>query len=81
MTDAVQQRLERKPYAMTVRKCTVEHVFGTIKFWMGSAHLLMKGLANVSTEISLHCLAYNMRRVMSILGVANLIQAMRLMRA
>ena len=81
VTDAVQQRLERKPDAMTVRKCTVEHVFGTIKFWMGSAHLLMKGLANVSTEISLHCLAYNMRRVMSILGVANLIQAMRLMRA
>jgi hypothetical protein len=42
---------------------------------------LMKGLANVSTEISLHCLAYNMRRVMSILGISEMLNAMRLMRA
>jgi hypothetical protein len=66
---------------MRLRGSTVEHVFSIIKFWMGSAHLLMKGLTNVSTEISLHCLAYNMRRVVSILGIKQLINAMRLMRA
>lgn len=66
---------------MRLRGSTVENVIGTIKFLMGSAQLLLKGLANVRTEISLHCLAYNMRRVISILGVTELINAMRLMRA
>jgi hypothetical protein len=47
---------------------------------MGSAHFLMKGLLHVSTKISLHCLAYNMRRVMSILGITEMLNAMRLMR-
>lgn len=79
--DTMQARLDKDPGAMRLRGSTVEHVFGTIKFWMGSAHLLMKGLANVRIEISLHCLAYNMRRVMSILGITALISAMRLMRA
>jgi hypothetical protein len=77
----MQARLDKNHGAMRLRGSTVEHVFGTIKFWMGSAHLLMKGLANVSTEISLHCLAYNMRRVMSILGISEMLNAMRLMRA
>ncbi len=79
--DTMQAGLDKDPGAMRLRGSTVEHVFGTIKFWMGSAHLLMKGLANVRTEISLHCLAYNMRRVMSILGIKELINAMRLMGA
>jgi transposase len=79
--DTMQARLDKDPGAMRLRGSTVEHVFGTIKFWMGSTHLLMKGLTNVRTEISLHCLAYNMRRVMSILGITELINAMRLMRA
>ena len=79
--DTMQARLDKNHGAMRLRGSTVEHVFGTIKFWMGSAHLLMKGLANVSTEISLHCLAYNMRRVMSILGISEMLNAMRLMRA
>ena len=79
--DAVQQRLEHKPNAMTLRKRTVEHVFGTLKHWMGATHFLMRGMDNVSTEMSLHVLSYNLRRVMNILGVTDLIQAVRLMRA
>ena len=62
---------------MTVRRSTVEHAFGTLKFWMGSAHFLMKRLRNVKTEMSLHVLSYNMKRVMNILGVPGLLQAMR----
>jgi len=79
--DAVQQRLEHKPNAMTLRKRTVEHVFGTLKHWMGATHFLMRGMDNVSTEMGLHVLSYNLRRVMNILGVTDLIQAVRLMRA
>lgn len=59
----------------------VEHVLGTIKFRMGPAQMLMKGLANVGTAISLHCLAYNMRRVMSILRISEMLNAKRLTRA
>jgi transposase len=81
VTDAVAQRLEQKPDAMILRKSTVEHVFGTIKHWMGATHFLMRGFDNVSTEMSLHVLSYNLRRMMSILGVSDLIQAVRLMRA
>ena len=66
---------------MKLRRCTVEYVFGTTKCWMGSVHFLMEDLDHVSTEISLHLLAYNMRRVMSILGIADMIKAMRLMGA
>jgi hypothetical protein len=79
--EAVQQRLERKTDAMKLRKRTVEHVFGTLKHWMGWTHFLMRGMDNVSTEMSLHVLSYNLRRVMNIIGVNNLIQAMKLMRA
>jgi len=79
--EAVQQRLDRNPDAMKVRKRTVEHVFGTLKHWMGSTHFLTRRLANVGTEMSLHVLAYNIKRVMGILGIEQLIAAMRLMRA
>ena len=75
--EAAQDRLDRNPDMMTVRRSTVEHVFGTLKFWMGSAHFLMKRLGNVRTEMSLHVLSYNMKRVMNILGVPGLLQAMR----
>ena len=51
---------------MTMRRSTVEHTFGTLKFWMGSAHFLMRKLHNVKTEMSLHVLAYNMKCVMKI---------------
>jgi hypothetical protein len=60
-----------------VRRSTVEHPFGTLKFWMGSAHFLMKKLHNVKTEMSLHVLAYNMKRAMKILGVPGLLQVMQ----
>ena len=62
---------------MTVRRSTAEHPFGTLKFWMGSAHFLMKTLHNVKTEMSLHVLSYNMKRVMKILGVPGLLQILR----
>ena len=54
----------------------MEHPFGTIKAWMGATHFLMKTLRNVRTEMALHVLAYNMKRVMKILGVSELREAM-----
>ena len=62
---------------MRQRRQTVEHPFGTIKSWMGSTHFLMKRLKNVRTEMALHVLAYNMKRVMRILGVGGLMEAIR----
>jgi len=76
--DTMQARLDRKPEAMKVRRRTIEHVFGTLKHWMGSTHFLMKTLRHVPTEISLHALAYNLKRVMSVLGIAKTMKAMRL---
>ena len=75
--EAAQARLDRNPDLMTVRRSTAEHPFGTLKFWMGSAHFLMKRLHNVKTEMSLHVLSYNMKRVMKILGVPGLLQVMQ----
>lgn len=65
------------PEAMRIRRQTVEHPFGTIKFWMGARHFLTRTLGRVSTEMSLHVLAYNMKRVMQIMGVQGLIAAIR----
>jgi transposase len=79
--DRMQERLDHKPDAMTLRRCTVEHVFGTLKHWMGSSHFLTKTLEHVSTEMSLHVLAYNFKRVMRILGMADMMKAMRLVGA
>ena len=79
--DRMQERLDRKPDAMTLRRCTVEHVFGTLKHWMGSTHFLTKTLEHVSTEMSLHVLAYNFKRVLRILGMAEMMKAMRLVGA
>lgn len=76
--ERVQQRLDKKLDAMTLRRRTVEHVFGTLKHWMGSTHFLTKTLAHVGTEMSLHVLAYNLKRVMRILGMARTMKAMRL---
>ncbi len=75
--DAAQERLERNPEMMLIRKSTVEHPFGTIKSWMGSTHFLTKTFKNVSTEMSLHVLAYNMKRVISILGQKALVGAIQ----
>ena len=65
------------PDIMRIRRQTVEHLFGTLEAWMGATHFLTKGLKNVGTEMSLHVLAYNMKRVMNILGPKGLIQALR----
>jgi hypothetical protein len=74
--DRMQARLERMPEAMTIRRQTVEHPFGTIKAWMGSTHFLMKTLEKVKTEMSLHVLAYNLKRMINILGVGPLLKAL-----
>jgi transposase len=73
--EVVQARLDRNPDKMRVRRQTVEHPFGTIKSWMGSTHFQMKTLKHVGTEMALHVLAYNMKRVMRILGVGGLMEA------
>jgi len=74
--DAMQTRLDLAPDSMRIRRQTVEHPYGTIKLWMGSAHFLMRTLNHVSTEMSLQVLAYNLKRVMKILGTATLMEAM-----
>jgi len=79
--DRVQQRLDRMPDAMTVRKRTIEHVFGTLKHWMGWTHFLTRGMHNVATEMSLSVLAYNFKRVLSILGFQRTYKAMQLLGA
>jgi transposase len=75
--DAVQRRLDQQPDAMRVRRQTAEHPFGTLKAWMGATHFLTRTLNRVSTEMSLHVLAYNMKRVFAIRGVGPLIAAIR----
>ena len=79
--DSVQQRLDQMPTAMTVRKRTVEHVFGTLKHWMGWPHFLTRGMHHVGTEMSLSVLAYNFKRVLNILGFDRTRKAMRLLGA
>lgn len=75
--DALQTRMDLASRAMRVRRRLVEHPFGTIKAWMGQTHFLMKRLPNVKTEISLHILAYNMKRVMAVLGTKSLLEAIK----
>jgi transposase len=79
--DDMQHRLDRNPNAMKIRRRTVEHVFGTLKYWMGSTHFLMKTSKHVPTEVSLHVLAYNLKRLMSLLGIAETMKGMRFARA
>ena len=74
--DRMAKRLNKTPEASRLRRQTVEHVFGTLKSWAGTAHLLTKTLPRVRTEISLHVLAYNMKRAMQILGTRELMQVM-----
>jgi transposase len=75
--DAVQRRLDEHPQAMRQRRETVEHPFGTIKARMGATHFLMKRLKNVRTEMALSVLAYNLTRVMNIIGIRPLMAAIR----
>jgi len=75
--ESMQTRLDLKPDSMRIRRQTAEHPFGTIKLWMGSAHFLTRTLKRVSTEMSLHVLAYNLKRVIKILGTGALMEAIR----
>lgn len=75
--ESMQRRLDAAPDTMLIRKQTVEHPFGTIKSWMGSTHFLTRRLKNVGTEMSLHVLAYNLKRMISIIGHENLIEALK----
>jgi transposase len=75
--EAVQRRLDQHPEKMRLRRETVEHPFGTIKARMGATHFLMKTLPKVATEMALHVLAYNLTRVINIMGVRPLMAAMR----
>ena len=62
---------------MRLRRSTAEHPFGTLKAWMGATHFLTKTLERVSTEMSLHVLAYNLKRVINLVGVESLTDAIR----
>ena len=73
--EAVEARLDQHPDMMRTRRAVVENPFGTIKAWMGSTHFSMKTLDRVSTEMSLHVLAYNMKRVINLIGVKMIIGA------
>jgi transposase len=75
--ESVQARLDRNPDAMRTRRETVEHPFGTIKMRMGATHFLMKTLPKVATEMALCVLTYNLTRVFNIVGVENLLEAIK----
>ncbi|CAN5357092.1 hypothetical protein BH11PSE11_BH11PSE11_37900 [soil metagenome] len=77
IVESMLTRLAGIPDAMRIRKRTVEHPFGTLKAWMGSTHFLTRTLERVSTEMSLHVLAYNLKRLMKIIGIGPLMQAMK----
>jgi hypothetical protein len=73
----MQSRLDQRPDAARERRQTVEHPFATLKAWVGATHFLTKTLPKVRTEMSLHVLAYNMKRMIALFGTAVLIGAMR----
>ncbi|MDT4815785.1 IS1182 family transposase ISPa22 [compost metagenome] len=75
--DAMQDRLDQAPEMMRIRRQTVEHPFGTLKAWMAATHFLTRTLERVSTEMSLHVLAYNFKRVLNLLGNSALIAAIK----
>src|ERR1700723_214778 len=77
VVEAVQTRLDQNPQAMRLRRETVEHPFATLKMRMGATHFLMKTLPKVATEMALHVLAYNLTRVMNIVGIKPLLAAIR----
>jgi Transposase DDE domain len=75
--DGMQARLDHAPEMMRIRRQTVEHPFGTIKAWMGATPFLTRAIERVSTDISLHVLAYNIKRVVKLLGSEAVMKAMR----
>jgi hypothetical protein len=77
VVEAAQTRLDQNPQAMRVRRETVEHPFATLKMRIGATHFLMKTLPKVATEMALHVLAYNLTRVMNIVGIKPLFAAIQ----
>ena len=77
VVDRARQRLQDNPDMMRRRRATVAHPFGTIKVWMGSTHFLTRTLPQVKTEMSLHVLAYNLKRVINLVGTKPLMEAIR----
>ncbi len=77
VVEAVQERLDKNPDAMRVRRSTVEHPFGTLKMRMGATHFLMKTLPKVATEMALNVLGYNLTRVLNIVGTTALVAAIQ----
>jgi len=75
LVDDMRERMSRDPALMGLRRSTVEHPFGTIKAWMGATHFRMRTLKNVRTEMAFHVLAYNIKRVINMLGVGPLLRA------
>ncbi len=75
--ETVQQRLDENPQMMRVRRETSEHPFGTLKSWMGATHFLTRTMKKVASEMALHVLAYNLKRVMNILGSGQLMAAIK----
>ena len=73
----MEDRVNLMPNCKRIRGSTVEHPFGTIKSWLGPTHFQVKTLKHVSTEMSLHVLAYNLKRMLQIMGAVSLIEAMR----
>ena len=71
------RRLDEHPGTMRQRRETGVHPFCTIKAWMGATHFLMKTLPQVATEMALHVLAYNLKRVINIMAVRPLLAVMR----
>lgn len=75
--EAMEDRVDRLSNCMRIRGSTVEHPFGTIKSWLGPTHFQMKTLKHVSTEMSLHVLSYNPKRMLQMFGVVPLMAAIR----
>jgi hypothetical protein len=75
--DTAQRRLDLDPEKMAFRRCTAEHPFGTLKSWMGATHFLTRTMERVSAEMSLHVLAYNMKGMIKIMGIGQLLKAIR----
>src|SRR5690349_14733388 len=73
--DRMQERLAKRPGILDLRRETVEHPFGSVKQWMGQGAFLTRGLEKVRAEFSLTALAYNLRRVLNIVGLAELMAA------
>ena len=70
------QRLRAEPEKVKQRKAIVEHPFGTIKRSMDQGYFLTRGVGNVRAEMSLTMLAYNMKRVMALMTIEQLLTAL-----